>query len=156
MKVKITQKQAEEIISQCKAIIIDDDLLCYPSLDIEDDETWLYLSWDDDDFSSLSFVYDNQDIFFDGNTLYMQDKTGNEWEVKLLINMESCLTVYSKITIEDFKQYVAGWLISTESPNLDINNMKAALHNALNQIEDDQDGIVAVTERFRLYQKLSQ
>jgi hypothetical protein len=53
------------------------------------------------------------------------------------------------ITIENFKDYVAGWLCVNEADpnmqNLDINNMKAALANALSQIECDQDGVMAVT-----------
>jgi hypothetical protein len=54
------------------------------------------------------------------------------------------------ITIEDFKDYVAGWLFIKEGDpdmrNLDLNNMKAALANALSQIECDQDGVEARTK----------
>lgn len=54
-----------------------------------------------------------------------------------------------KITVEDFKEYVVGWLLAGRK-ELEITHMKAALHNALSQIECDQDGVEAVTERRRL------
>jgi hypothetical protein len=41
-------------------------------------------------------------------------------------------------TIAEIADYVAGWHLSTES---------GALANALNQLHDDQDGILAVRER---------
>lgn len=56
-----------------------------------------------------------------------------------------------KISIEDFKDYVAGWLfVNREDPefkNLDLNNMKAALNNALVCIECDSDGIAPYVRR---------
>ena len=60
-----------------------------------------------------------------------------------------------EINVIDFKDYVAGWLATSwDYPhNLNINNMKAALHNALSMIEDEQDGIVATTERFQYYRE---
>lgn len=59
------------------------------------------------------------------------------------------------INIIDFKDYVGGWLFNSEDfpHNLDMNNMKAALANALSQIEDDQDGIEAVVKRFQYYRE---
>lgn len=53
-----------------------------------------------------------------------------------------------KITIEDFKEYVAGWLFVVDGfpDNLDDNNMKAALANALSQFDCSQDGICAVVK----------
>ena len=56
----------------------------------------------------------------------------------------------TEITVEDFKEYVSGWLISGHE--LDLCHMKSALKNALSQIECDQDGIEAVTERRRFYE----
>lgn len=55
-----------------------------------------------------------------------------------------------KITVEDFKEYVSGWLISGHE--LDLCHMKSALKNALSQIECDQDGIETVTKRRRFYE----
>lgn len=61
------------------------------------------------------------------------------------------------ISKEDFEDYVSGWLIATfqEHKNgikdLDMNNMKAALGNALNMIEDYEDGILAYKERKEYY-----
>jgi hypothetical protein len=48
-----------------------------------------------------------------------------------------------KYQIEDFKNYVCGWLEAEEakSGELSLNNMKAALNNALITIDDPNDGI---------------
>lgn len=54
-----------------------------------------------------------------------------------------------KITIEDFKEYVAGFLMVGEDDGLSHQNMLSALHNAYSQLMDDQDGIEALTERTR-------
>lgn len=55
-----------------------------------------------------------------------------------------------KITVEDFKEYVAGWLMTGEDNDLSYGNMLGALHNAISQMPCDQDGVEAVTERRRL------
>lgn len=62
-----------------------------------------------------------------------------------------------KITKQDFFSYVEGWLSTEVSDrgNLTIENMKAALHNSLAMIEDDQDGIVAELERRKSYPDIS-
>lgn len=60
-----------------------------------------------------------------------------------------------QITTIDFSEYVLGWLFLTEDyPFLDMDNMMAALANALNMIEDDQDGIEAYLERKEYYKTL--
>ena len=59
-----------------------------------------------------------------------------------------------KINKEDFEDYVSGWLFTTEDfPNdLTMGNMKAALANALSQIECGEDGVKAVKERKLYYE----
>ena len=56
-----------------------------------------------------------------------------------------------KITAEDFKEYVAGYLMVGEEHDLSYQNMLGALHNAITCLPCDQDGIEAVTERRRFY-----
>lgn len=52
-------------------------------------------------------------------------------------------------TIEQVRDYVEGWLgSSTDMGNLNINQIKAMLHNSLNMLEDHQDGIEYYVERF--------
>ena len=60
-----------------------------------------------------------------------------------------------KITPKQFSDYVLGWLLgeTTDTTELTMNAMKAALKNSLNMIEDDQDGIVAVEERWKFLEK---
>lgn len=59
-----------------------------------------------------------------------------------------------KITREDFKNYVAGWLfVVGDFPNdLDLDNMSAALHNACHMLRDDQDGIEEYIKRQKRYE----
>lgn len=56
-----------------------------------------------------------------------------------------------QITQKDFADYVCGWLtIDPDDPNFEdisLNNMKAALNNALVSLNDYQDGIHAELER---------
>lgn len=56
-----------------------------------------------------------------------------------------------QITKKDFLSYVEGWLfVNPDDPefcDLDLNNMKAALNNALVSIDCPSDGIVAYVER---------
>ena len=60
-----------------------------------------------------------------------------------------------RITTKQFSDYVLGWLLgeTTDTTELTMNAMKAALKNSLNMIEDDQDGIVAVEERWKFLEK---
>ena len=53
-----------------------------------------------------------------------------------------------KITKQDFFSYIEGWLSTEVSDcgNLTMESMKAALHNSLAMIEDDQEGIIAELE----------
>lgn len=45
-------------------------------------------------------------------------------------------------SIKQVRDYVEGWLSSTsDTEKLDINQIKAMLHNSLNMLEDCQDGI---------------
>ncbi len=55
-----------------------------------------------------------------------------------------------KFTKSQFLNYVEGWLEAEEAKidSLSLNNMKAALNNALVSIEDWNDGIEHYVERF--------
>ena len=55
-------------------------------------------------------------------------------------------------TKQQFTDYVLGWLESSQyhADQLDIGNMKAALHNAKVTIDDIDDGIAAEVERKEL------
>jgi hypothetical protein len=54
-----------------------------------------------------------------------------------------------KFTKQQFADYVLGWLESSQhcADQLDMGNMKAALHNAKMTIDDIDDGIAAAVER---------
>jgi hypothetical protein len=57
----------------------------------------------------------------------------------------------TKITQKDFADYVCGWLfVNPDDPNffnLDLNNIKAALHNAAFCLDCPNDGIAAYVKR---------
>ena len=57
-----------------------------------------------------------------------------------------------KYTKEEIEDYVTGFLIYGHDTH-DTIAVKAMLLNALNMLEDDQDGIEAVTERIKSYPK---
>ena len=63
-----------------------------------------------------------------------------------------------QISKKDFCDYVCGWLFVMEGDsnfsNLDLNNMRAALANALNCLECPSDGIKAYIQRREHYKNL--
>lgn len=73
----ITLQEAYDIIKSSKAVIIDDDALCYPSLsELTGDpgNEWLYVGWDDGENEFYTrFIEEEQKISFDGQSIYMLD-----------------------------------------------------------------------------------
>ena len=55
-----------------------------------------------------------------------------------------------KYSVFEVAEYVTGWLISNTSWH-DVNAISAALHNSLQMLEDDQDGIEAHFKRRAFY-----
>ena len=83
------------------------------------------------------FIQQNKDLGCE-----QMDPNGTIWDYAKKVQSE-ILTVTKErdeplFTIAEIADYVAGWHLSTES---------GALANALNQLHDDQDGILAVRER---------
>jgi hypothetical protein len=56
----------------------------------------------------------------------------------VLLERSELIEMNERFTIEEIAEYITGWHLSTES---------GALANALSQLRDDQDGILAVRER---------
>jgi len=88
----ITLQNAYSLIANATAIIIDNDALMYPSLwelNGEADNEWLFLKWDDEDGNEyyLKFIEEEQEIRFDGTSIYMLDSEGDEVKLTLLIPM---------------------------------------------------------------------
>jgi hypothetical protein len=72
---KITLKEAYNILEDASAIIIDDNVLVYPSLsDLKEDDTneFMYLSWDNEGLGyELKFCEgDNQEVEVAGSSLF--------------------------------------------------------------------------------------
>lgn len=92
MKKNITLQEAYDLIENAIAVRIDNDGLCYPSLwelDGNPENEWLYLSWGDSDYNefAIKFIEEDQEIYFDGSTIYMKDGDGDDCELTLLVPM---------------------------------------------------------------------
>jgi len=79
---KITLKEAYNILEQASAVIINDDVVLYPSLqELEDDDTndFLYFRWDDGGLEyTLKFCEgDNQEVEISGASMFLYDTDAN-------------------------------------------------------------------------------
>jgi hypothetical protein len=91
---KITLKEAYNILQDASAIIIDDNVLVYPSLsELEEDDTneFMYLSWDDEGLGyEVKFCEgDNKEVEVAGSSLFLY-AVGDIYrtEVKILTTKE--------------------------------------------------------------------
>jgi hypothetical protein len=80
----ITLKEAYQILEDANAVIIDNDVVLYPSLwELRDDETneFLYFRWDDGGLEyTLTFKEgDNQEVKVVGSSMFLHD-TDSEGE----------------------------------------------------------------------------
>ena len=71
----ITLKEAYNILQDASAVIIDDNVLVYPALDMiegSDENEFLYLSWDDEGLGyEVKFCEgDNQEVEVAGSSLF--------------------------------------------------------------------------------------
>jgi hypothetical protein len=79
----ITLKEAYNILQDASAVIIDDSVLVYPSLDMiegSDENEFLYLSWDDEDGQEYSLKFcegENQEVKVSGSSLFLLDTDAN-------------------------------------------------------------------------------
>jgi hypothetical protein len=85
----ITLQEAYKLIENAKAVIIDDDGLCYPSLDHlngEAENEWLYCSWIDSEGDTYAAVFIEEpcEIYFDGTSIYMKDGDDEDSKITLL------------------------------------------------------------------------
>lgn len=89
MKRNITLEQAYNLIGQCSAVIIDEDHLVYPSIDDlngEPENEWCYLSWDDGyNEYCVKFIEAEQEIMYDGSSIYMKDNKDTDTKITLLV-----------------------------------------------------------------------
>lgn len=90
MDKKITLKTAYQILEDCSAVIIDDDVLIYPSLDDltgEGDNQFLRLKWEDEglEFHLRFEEEDNQEIIISGSSIVLKDTKGDEAQLTILV-----------------------------------------------------------------------
>lgn len=96
------------------------------------------------------FALDGKKVYaFDGRAsiTYLQHNFVSFEEMAAIL----CKTAEPQITKKDLADYVCGWLfVNPADPNfsnLDLNNIKAALHNAANCFDCPNDGIEAYVKR---------
>jgi hypothetical protein len=84
----ITLEQAYDLISQCLALKVDGDYICFPSLDElngKPDNEWLYVSsFNDNDGYGTTFIEADQEITLEGSTITMLDYQGDVTTLVLL------------------------------------------------------------------------
>lgn len=88
----ITLKEAYQILEDANAVIIDNDVVLYPSLqELEDDDTneFLFFRWDDGGLDyTLSFKEgDNQEVKVVGSSMFLYDidSDGDEDHIQITI-----------------------------------------------------------------------
>jgi hypothetical protein len=86
----ISLKEAHQILSECSAVIIDDNAVVYPfTADLEDDDSneFMYLSWDDDglDFSVKFIEGNNKEVAVNGSTMVLYDNEGDVTKLTILV-----------------------------------------------------------------------
>jgi hypothetical protein len=94
---KITLKEAYNILENASAVILNDDVVLYPSLwELRDDETneFLYFRWDDGGLEyALTFNEgDNQEVKISGSSMFLYDTDSNgdedHTQITILITKE--------------------------------------------------------------------
>jgi len=88
-KNEITLQEAHTILENCSAIVIDDNILLYPSLEDltgEPENEFLYLSWNEEgeDFEVKFLEKDNPKVTTSGCSLFLVDTEGNENQITIL------------------------------------------------------------------------
>ena len=88
----ITLKEAYQILEDASAVIIDDDVVLYPSLwELQDDDTneFLYFRWDDGGLEyTLTFKEgDNQEVKVVGSSMFLYDTHAKDKDDHLQITI---------------------------------------------------------------------
>lgn len=86
----ITLKEAHQILEDCSAVIVDNNVLTYPSVsDLEDDEfnDFLYLSWIDDEgyeYEARFYEGENQTVKVFGSSMILIDNEDQKVQISIL------------------------------------------------------------------------
>ena len=79
----ITLTQAYHILEDASAVVVDDDTLVYPSLDMisgDEDNEFLYLQWESDGGRLFNLKFnegDNQEVKIVGSSMFLYDTDAN-------------------------------------------------------------------------------
>jgi hypothetical protein len=94
-KKQINLQEAYNILENSAGVIVDDNVLIYPSLsDItnEPNNEFLYLSWNEDgeDFEVSFLEKDNNEVTISGCSIFLNDTEGNENQITVLAPQQLC------------------------------------------------------------------
>lgn len=86
---QITLKDAYNILQDCSAVIIDDNVLVYPSLDEPSGDLrheFLNLAWEQEgeDFEVRFLEGNNQEVQVSGSSLFLVDSDGQDAQLTIL------------------------------------------------------------------------
>jgi len=75
----IPLQDAHKILEDASAVIIDDNVLVYPTLaelEFSDENEFLYITWSDEDGQEYSLHFaegDNQEVVIEGSSMFLMD-----------------------------------------------------------------------------------
>jgi hypothetical protein len=92
-KKEITLKEAYSILENAAGVIVDDNVLIYPSINElanEPDNEFLYLSWNEDgeDFEVNFLEKDNEKVVVSGCSIFLVDSDGEENQITILAPLQ--------------------------------------------------------------------
>lgn len=90
---QISLVEAVQLLNDCSAVIVNDNVLTYPSvedLNDDDDNEFLYLGWTDDglDYSMKVEEGNNRSVKIEDNQMILVDDEGDEFSLTLLTTMK--------------------------------------------------------------------
>jgi hypothetical protein len=89
---KITLNQAHILLQNASGVLISDTpdplLPCYAELDGNDENQFLYISWDDDEGMMYDVKFaegENREVTISGCSMFLIDNEGEEVQITLLV-----------------------------------------------------------------------
>lgn len=81
-------EEAYDLLEQASAVIVDDNAVTYPTLDVftgEPDNEWLFIKWENDEGQEFSVKFNERAApKISGGKLVMVDHEGEETTITLL------------------------------------------------------------------------
>ena len=107
----ITLGKAWDFLNDCVAVVVNDEQLSFPSLDLlkgEDDNEFLFVGWECDKvkFNMKFLEKDNQEVKVVDFCMYLIDSEGEEVSLNLLFGRKIEEVVIDDMTMSDMKFFM--------------------------------------------------